>query len=42
MNSVVPVEGDTFIGEAEPPFRRFLNIAPGPKHITSIKGGVIV
>ena len=35
--SVVPVEGDRFIGEAEPPFKRFFHIAPGPKHITSNK-----
>jgi hypothetical protein len=33
------VEGDIFIGEAEPPFRRLFNIAPGPKHITSNQGG---
>ena len=39
MNSVVPEAGDTFIGEAEPPFRRFLDIAPGPRQITSIRGG---
>ena len=24
--------GDRFIGEAEPPFGRFFNIAPGPKY----------
>jgi len=35
--SLVPADCDRFIGEAEPPFRRFLHIAPGPKHITSTK-----
>jgi hypothetical protein len=29
---MVPEDSDRFIGEAEPPFRRLLLIATGPKH----------